>query len=147
MTDLEIENARLRREVARHQQADWEDFERALNRTLNGEWSMEAEDLADRILRAVYLVGPTKPGMVPWRLTSGGVYNALLDVTRGITTGHVTDEWLLENEATMARYGTIGENRARYAALRPRLWEDLRVTLRTTFDIWIRDIDNEDDDL
>ncbi|MEU8334824.1 hypothetical protein [Micromonospora tulbaghiae] len=104
-------------EWAREEQADlWHDLNEAINRAVNGAWSMQAANIARRIIAAARLVGPTPHGEIPWPLVAGGVYHAIYDA--GNIPADVLDEteWR-QSDALMAdSAGTRATKRPRFAA-------------------------------
>jgi hypothetical protein len=94
----------------------WHDMRDALDRAINGAWSMAASNIARRIVQAAKLVGPTDQGAVPYSLAAGGVYAAVL--TAGGVPFDVPseDEWL-RYDGMMGKYGTTRESMVpQYAA-------------------------------
>ena len=106
----------LRRFVRKTQASDWEALDQALRDAIDGVWSMAASNLAARIVAAARLVGPTPPKSVPWRLVSGGVYDAVLDVGE-VPHASLTPEFVAETDARMAEVWTRRPGRG--APLRP----------------------------
>lgn len=56
----------------------WGDLLAAIQAAQNGVWSIQAANIARRIVEAARLVGPTELEGVPWTLSAGGVYEAVL---------------------------------------------------------------------
>ena len=112
----------LRRFVRGTQASDWDALDQALRDAINGVWSMTASNLAARIVAAARLVGPTPPKSVPWRLVSGGVYDAVLDAGK-VPHASLTPEFVAETDARMAEYGPVGPAAVRHFA---RTVEEIR---------------------
>ena len=102
------------KQIVRYEQGvNWDELARALNRTINGTWSIEAANLCSRIVRSARLVGPTPHGEVNWRLVAGGVYEAVL-CAGGIPPDLPADEAEWERaEALMADHMGEGADRTR----------------------------------
>ena len=96
----------LRRFVRRTQASDWDALDQALRDAIDGVWSMAASNLAARIVAAARLVGPTPPKSVPWRLVSGGVYDAVLDAGE-VPHPSLNPEFVAETDARMAEYVSV----------------------------------------
>ena len=105
----------LRRFVRGTQASDWEALDQALRDAINGVWSMAASNLAARIVAAARLVGPTPPTSVPWRLVSGGVYDAVLDAGE-VPHPSLTPQFVAETDARMAECGPVGPAAVRHFA-------------------------------
>lgn len=101
----------------REEQTDlWNDLNNAIRAAANGAWSMEAANIAQRIVAAARLVGPTPHGQIPWPLVAGGVYHAIY------AAGHIrTDmldeaEWQRLDALVADSGGTRATERPRFAA-------------------------------
>ena len=105
----------LRRFVRKTQASDWDALDQALRDAIDGVWSMAASNLAARIVAAARLVGPTPPKSVPWRLVSGGVYDAVLDAGE-VPHASLTPKFMAETDARMAEYGPVGPAAVRHFA-------------------------------
>jgi hypothetical protein len=78
-------------------------------------WSIQAANIARRIVKAARLVGPTPPGRVPWSLLAGGVYAAIADAGR--ITVELPDETEWERlDLLMGHHMTQAAARRTYAA-------------------------------
>lgn len=93
----------------------WSDLERELGRAANGVWSIAAEDTARRVVAAARLVGPTPVEGVPWTLTAGGVWAALL-AAGGVPHVQPSPGTWEALEGRMVAQGTRAEHGPRWAA-------------------------------
>jgi hypothetical protein len=112
--------------VCQEQHLLWHDLDNAIRRAINGDWSIEAANIARRIAGAARLTQPTRYGDVPWNLVAGGVYEALLRA--GGVTPSMPDqgEWA-RLDILMARHGTRREHQAQLAGTVARI-QDPRET-------------------
>lgn len=94
----------------------WFSLGTALDRAINGAWSMDCADLARRIVRAARLVGPVEPAAVPYTLVAGGVVEAVY--AAGNVPVEMPDEMEWQRlDAMMEKYDTTRERcRPRFAA-------------------------------
>lgn len=88
------------------QVALWTDLELAIRNAANGVWSMSASNYAARIAAAARLIGPSPIGEVPWQLSAGGIYHALLDIA-GVPSIKPTEEDWEKAEALMVPAGHL----------------------------------------
>lgn len=57
----------------------WNDLDNAMRYAINGTWSIQCDELADRIKTLTQLVGPTHWESVQIRLLENGVYQRIHD--------------------------------------------------------------------
>ena len=76
--------------VREEQDILWDELADAIEAARNRAWSIQAANIARRIVEAGRLVGPTPYGGVPWSLLAGGVYAAIADA--GSITVELPDE-------------------------------------------------------
>ena len=105
----------LHEHIAAEQARLWGDLERELGRAANGVWSVAAEDTARRVVAAARLVGPTPVEGVPWTLTAGGVWVALL-TAGGVPHVPPSPGTWEALEGRMVALGTRAEHGPRWAA-------------------------------
>jgi hypothetical protein len=75
---MSASKAALRGFAVETQVEDWGDLLLAVDRAINGVWSIECDGIAARIRRAARLVGPTPWREVNWDLYTSGLYRAVL---------------------------------------------------------------------
>lgn len=91
--------------VRNEQDILWDDLGEAIRASRNGAWSIQAANLARRIVEAARLVGPTPYGRIPWSLLAGGVYAAIADA--GALAVELPDDAEWERlDQLMAHHGT-----------------------------------------
>lgn len=79
--------------VRKEQDILWDDLGNAIRAAMNGTWSIQAANIARRIVAAARLVGPTPFDRVPWSLLAGGVYAAVLNAGGQVTELPDDAEW------------------------------------------------------
>jgi hypothetical protein len=94
----------------------WTELFYALDRAINGVWSINAAGIAHRIVRAARLVGPTPSGEVNWSLLAGGVYEAVLRAG-GLPLDLPDEQEWQRLDDLMGKYGTRADLRIRHAAI------------------------------
>jgi hypothetical protein len=101
---MSVQTQTLAEWVRDEQSALWRELDHAIRWAANGYWSMQAANVARRIVEAARLVGPTDPDEVLWSLTGSGVYDALLSVGE-IDHEPLTHDYLRETERVMRDHG------------------------------------------
>lgn len=101
--------------VRDQQEILWDELKDAIGRAVNGAWSIEAANVARRIVEAARLVGPTRYGAVPWSLLAGGVYAAVLEAG-GLTAELPDDAEWSRLDRLMSQYGTRAAEASRLAS-------------------------------
>lgn len=104
--------------IAESQAREWEALEKALDRAINGAWSMEAEWAAIAALKAAKLTKPLSQAEVSWNLVAGGVYDRLLEIAK-IPSPMSEEEWT-RYERVMVEY--------RPAYARPLIFDRYKAT-------------------
>lgn len=105
---------RLRAFVRSEQYDLWTDLDEAITEAINGVWSIKAYNLAQRIVWAAELVGPTEHDKVSWLIIAGGVYEAVLRAGELPVVLPDEAEWA-QLEVLMAEYGSRQSLRAKFA--------------------------------
>lgn len=110
--------------IGEEQQILWSDLKDAIDRAANGTWSIEASNIARRIVGAARLVGPTERGALPYGLDAGGVYRAVY-AAGGIEIREPAEAEWARWDGMMAKHGTTRETaRPRYAKTVAAISED-----------------------
>lgn len=94
----------------------WADLSEAIDDALNGVWSMQAANIALRIVQAARLVGPTHPYEVQWPLVQGEVYRAVLEVAGLPLHPILSDRSEMDRTDRMMKGCDRTQSAARYAA-------------------------------
>jgi hypothetical protein len=122
MTDADQRIAALEAWARDEQEQLWDDLDKALNRAINGVWSIECGTYAYRIVQSARLVGATNRDSVQWPLTAGDVYAAVL-TAGGIDVPEVTEAQWRADEEHMSKYGLRADLLGRFAATRAAILE------------------------
>ena len=102
----------------------WDQLASALRSAINGVWSIEAANVACRIVGAARLVGPTDPDSVPWTLVGGGVYHDLLDLAAIDYDNPQPEQWDRWDQQMASRSGPRTDIREQFAATREAMRND-----------------------
>jgi hypothetical protein len=101
---MSASKAALRGFAVETQVEDWGDLLLAVDRAINGVWSIECDGIAARIRRAARLVGPTPWREVDWGVYASGLYRAVLD---GIDFEAPTEAEAIETDKLMEPYHNL----------------------------------------
>ena len=114
-TTVETSRADLEAFVLEARDHSWHDLRDAIDRAVNGTWSMEASNHARRLVEACRLVGVGDYATAPWSLVIGGVYDAVLEAGGLEVPARDEAEWRQTVE-DMAKWGIAEQMVPRYAA-------------------------------
>lgn len=117
-------------EWAKEEQVDlWGRLVDAIDRAINGVWSIEAESIAGSIVRCARIIGATPPTAISWDLVTSGLYEAILTGGNVVVVMPSAEDRqgidkLMKAYQLPQRVARYGEAARKVRDLHPDWWED-----------------------